>query len=235
MIENSNDVNDARIIKNIDDPAEKQDAFRQEAARYDEYAERFFKPIYPFVAGKALERTGINSGNLLDVGCSGGYLGIAVMELGDFYGTFFDINPEALKFAERRLRDHGFRGETVSGDVQNMPFPDDSFDLIVSRGSMPFWEDQRKSFQEITRVLAPGGKTYVGVGYGSSELREQSHAEMRKAQGVNVKKHNRPRNSCMYEENEPYKEIFEELGVKYTIFSSGEEGRWFMLEKQTSR
>ena len=49
-------------------------------------------------------------------------------------------------------------------DAESMPFEDNFADLIVSRGSMFFWNDQTKVFKEIYRVLKPNGMAYIGCG-----------------------------------------------------------------------
>jgi len=49
-----------------------------------------------------------------------------------------------------------------------MPFPDNSVDLVVSHGSIFFWDDQVKGLQEIYRVLRPGGRAMIGGGAGST-------------------------------------------------------------------
>jgi SAM-dependent methyltransferase len=48
-----------------------------------------------------------------------------------------------------------------------MPFPDNSVDLVVSRGSIFFWNDPVQGLKEVYRVLRPGGKAYIGGGAGS--------------------------------------------------------------------
>jgi ubiquinone/menaquinone biosynthesis C-methylase UbiE len=52
--------------------------------------------------------------------------------------------------------------------AEDMPFPSNSVDLVVSRGSIFFWTDPSKGLQEVYRVLRPGGKAYIGGGHGSS-------------------------------------------------------------------
>ena len=42
-----------------------------------------------------------------------------------------------------------------------MPFPQASFDAVFSSGSLHEWENPKKSFDEIDRVLKPGGRYIV--------------------------------------------------------------------------
>jgi ubiquinone/menaquinone biosynthesis C-methylase UbiE len=58
----------------------------------------------------------------------------------------------------------------VKSDVHATPFPDNSFDLIVSRGSVFFWNDLPGALREISRILKPGGIIFCGGGLGSAEI-----------------------------------------------------------------
>ncbi len=205
---------------------------REKAQSYDRIALEIFAPLYPFVAEKAITRSGIRSGQLLDIGCGGGYLGVAVMEQGQFRGTFLDVNEESLKIAARHLEERSMEGRMITGDVQAMPFEGSSFDLIVSRGSMPFWEDQERALREIWRVLKPEGRAYIGVGYGSSVLREQIRKKLKKKDGEKGGPRSRGKDTKMFPDNEPYEKILESMGAFYKIFDNDDEGRWFLFGKQ---
>ena len=205
---------------------------REKAEEYDRLALEIFAPLYPFVAEKAVSRTGIRSGHLLDAGCGGGYLGMAVMEKGMFRGTILDVNEESLRLAERHLKEKGLEGSVVVGDVQDLPFEEAAFDLIVSRGSMPFWEDQEKAFREIWRVLKPEGRAYIGVGYGSSGLREQIRQNLKLKDGERGGPRARGKDTKMYPDNAPYERILDELGAFYHSFDNDDEGRWFLFGRQ---
>ena len=51
--------------------------------------------------------------------------------------------------------------EAKLGSSENIPVDNDSADIVVSRFSLPYWEDQNSSFKEIYRVLKPGGKVIL--------------------------------------------------------------------------
>lgn len=77
----------------------------------------------------------------------------------EFFGkvkkvTGLDISPDMAKHAE------GCMDEIVFGPVEKMPFPDNSFDVVVCRQGLQFAELDR-AIPEIYRVLKPGGKTVL--------------------------------------------------------------------------
>lgn len=53
----------------------------------------------------------------------------------------------------------------VEGDAQKLPFPDDSADLIVSRGTLTFIPDIAQCLREVRRVLKPTGTAFLGGRY----------------------------------------------------------------------
>jgi ubiquinone/menaquinone biosynthesis C-methylase UbiE len=145
------------------------------AEEFDEIARNVFAPIYPVLAQQIIGRAHIARGTCLDLGSGGGMLGLAVAAISELAVTLYDISPEAVAIAGRRIKTAGWqeRVTAVTGDVHQMPFADGSFNLIISRGSLWFWEDHPMAFREIYRVLAPGGRAYLGGGFGTEELRRQ--------------------------------------------------------------
>jgi ubiquinone/menaquinone biosynthesis C-methylase UbiE len=78
-----------------------------------------------------------------------------------------DINPHFfpifLKAAE--AAGVGDRVSAIFADAQALPFRDNYADVVVSRGSFHFWEDKKKSFSEIYRVLKSDGIAFIGRGF----------------------------------------------------------------------
>jgi ubiquinone/menaquinone biosynthesis C-methylase UbiE len=144
-----------------------------DAKEFDKIASEIFAPIYPVIVSQIIARTGITKGRCLDIGTGGGHLGLAMAKRFDGEVVLLDLNPCALSLAKNRIQAKDLtRVTTVAADVRNMPFNDGAFNLIISRGSMHFWEDREKSMKEIWRVLAPGGAAYIGGGFGSIDLKE---------------------------------------------------------------
>lgn len=154
---------------------------RNSAVSMNEIARTVFAPIYPVIAQNAIAETGITKGVCLDLGSGPGTLGIAMAKAAaGLQVEAFDFREDAHGFAVENIAKEGLsdRIKTVTGDVHKMPYADGSIDLIVSRGSMFFWKDLAGAYKEIWRVLAPGGATYIGGGFGSLALREQVIREM---------------------------------------------------------
>ena len=147
---------------------------RDGAEHMNQIAKTVFAPVYPVIAKQIIERCRISRGRCLDVGSGPGSLGIALAQASDLTVTLLDSSVEMLALARENIREAGLsdRLSLLSGDVHNIPLPARSVDVAVSRGSIFFWEDLPRAFSEIHRVLAPGGKTYVGGGFGTAELRD---------------------------------------------------------------
>lgn len=153
----------------------------EKTAEFDQLARTVFAPVYPVVAGQILERSGLSEGLCLDLGCAGGYLGLAVAERSAFSVCLMDNDPAALKIARRNVKKRRLeeRVQPVLGKACRIPLASGSVHLAVSRGSMFFWEKPAAAFQEIYRVLAPGGAAYIGGGFGSPRLKQKIDREMR--------------------------------------------------------
>jgi SAM-dependent methyltransferase len=53
--------------------------------------------------------------------------------------------------------------EWKQGTADELPFPDQSFDVVVSQFGLMFFPDRTKSLREMLRVLSPGGRLAVAV------------------------------------------------------------------------
>ena len=155
---------------------------RTDAREFDEIARTVFAPIYPVIARQAIEHCGITSGLCIDAGCGPGHLAIAASAISGFHVDALDSSSEMLACAEKNIRVSGMseRVKTVHGDVHALPYPDSSVDLVVSRGSVFFWEAPARAFAEIYRVLRPGGRTFIGGGFGTPALKAEIFEQMRK-------------------------------------------------------
>ena len=109
-------------------------------------------------------KSGITQGQALEVGPGPGYLGLEWLKYTQ--GTTLkglDISPDMIALAERNARLYGFsdRVEYVHSSGDKMPFEGNAFDAVFTNGSLHEWADPRCTFNEIWRVLKPGGKVFI--------------------------------------------------------------------------
>jgi len=85
---------------------------------------------------------------------------IAASRVGDEGSVVgLDISKGEVVHASKRAKIRGVEEKVtfVNGDMENVPLPDDSVDVVISNGAFCLAPDKEKAFQEIFRVLKPGG------------------------------------------------------------------------------
>lgn len=72
--------------------------------------------------------------------------------------TGLDMTEQMIRKAKENCIKLGFTNvEFVPGDIENMPFDDKLFDVVISNCVLNLVPDKTKAFKEIFRVLKPGG------------------------------------------------------------------------------
>lgn len=74
-----------------------------------------------------------------------------------------DLSDRAVRFTQARLRLHGATPRLAVSDVEHLPFPAESFDLVYSWGVLHHTPDTRGAVAEVWRVLRRGGTARVMV------------------------------------------------------------------------
>lgn len=107
---------------------------------------------------RIVERVGVRAGDrVLDVACGTGNAAIpAAVAGGDV--TALDLTPELFGPGRARARTAGVDLRWVEGDAEDLPFPDDSFDVVLSTFGCMFAPRHEAAAAEIARVLSPGGR-----------------------------------------------------------------------------
>lgn len=77
--------------------------------------------------------------------------------------TDFDLSAGHLEHARRNFRLRGLKGEFVHGDGENIPFPDNTFDVVYSNGVIHHTPDTAGVVRHMFRILKPGGKAIIMV------------------------------------------------------------------------
>jgi len=92
----------------------------------------------------------------LEVGCGRGTISSYFAENG-FRCTLLDSSAAVLETAKGAFAKNGHDAEFVHGDAMDIPFPECSFDVVVSIGLLEHFEDIGRAIEEQYRVLRPGG------------------------------------------------------------------------------
>lgn len=147
---------------------------------FDRIVREVFAPIYPVIAEQILIKCSITDGKCLDAGCGTGALGRAMAKISDMEMIFFDKSSQMLELAKGYASDEGITHKStfLEGDIHSIEIESNYLDLVISRGSSPFWDDWHKAYGEILRVLKEGGSAYIGGGFGTKELKESITAKM---------------------------------------------------------
>jgi arsenite methyltransferase len=101
---------------------------------------------------------------VLDLGCGAGTDSLVAAQMVGSSGSVvgIDMTPAMLAKARRAAAELGVtNADFVEGEVESLPFPDDSFDVVISNGVIDLVPDKDAVYSEIYRVLAPGGRIQI--------------------------------------------------------------------------
>ncbi|MFO0994628.1 MAG: methyltransferase domain-containing protein [Hyphomicrobiales bacterium] len=97
------------------------------------------------------------SHRVLDVAAGTGLFGRAVAHAVSSV-TAVDITPEMIEQGRKRTKEDGIRNiEWQFGSAEALPFPDESFDVVMSRYAIHHFADPQAVLDEMNRVCKPGG------------------------------------------------------------------------------
>ena len=104
------------------------------------------------------------AGSVLDIGCGGGYLEQDLLEKGlTVYAM--DLSMKMLRLAKDRARtiksDNG--PYLVAADLEQVPFPDNSFDTVICMGVLEYLVNYKTALKEMCRILKPNGNAVIST------------------------------------------------------------------------
>lgn len=123
------------------------------AADWANIQEQQCTPAYHAV----LEKGGVGTGTrVLDAGCGAGMALRLAADLGAVVSGI-DASQALLEVARSRLPDAAL----AHGDLEELPFEDNAFDVVTGFNSFQFAADPVAALQEARRVTKPGGRVFV--------------------------------------------------------------------------
>ncbi len=99
-------------------------------------------------------------GNVLDVGCASGWL---LSEIANRYPKFRFTGVDAYKKAINYGRNHYSNIQFLWGDAHRLPFPKNTFDLVLCVNVLEHVVDPEKIMGEIYKVLKTNGVVIIGM------------------------------------------------------------------------
>ncbi|MFH1353118.1 MAG: class I SAM-dependent methyltransferase [bacterium] len=127
---------------------------------YNHLVFRALSGFYEYFSGEV--KTPENS-KILDVGSGPGFLTCMLAEKNPSSEvTGIDYSRTEVSYAWRHRNRTGVMNcSFFQADAMNIPFAGSTFNTVVSMASLKHWPDARRGFEEIRRVLAPGGKALI--------------------------------------------------------------------------
>ena len=112
----------------------------------------------------------VNRKRVLDYGCGSGY-GTALISEHSLEVTGIDISSEAIEYAQSQYSAPNLKYMRIDpAEVAPLPFPDSSFDVVLSFQVIEHVQNVSAYLQEIDRVLVPGGKVIIATPDRSTRL-----------------------------------------------------------------
>lgn len=100
---------------------------------------------------------------VLDAGCGIGFW-LEQLALRGFHDvTGLDISSSALALTQKRMAMYGIKYELVEGNLEELPFLDESFAHVNCQGVVHHTPNPEVALAEIARVLRPGGTANISV------------------------------------------------------------------------
>jgi SAM-dependent methyltransferase len=107
---------------------------------------------------RIVRRAGVRAGeHVLDVACGTGNAAIRAAQAGARV-IGLDLTPELFEAGRREAAQSGVQLEWIEGDAEEVPFDDETFDVVLSTFGAMFAPRHAVAAHELARVLRPGGR-----------------------------------------------------------------------------
>ncbi|MPR33860.1 class I SAM-dependent methyltransferase [Salmonirosea aquatica] len=153
----------------LPDDAREQYLYDQAFLRYDRGVSWVFETLNhsdeaatrAFMIGLMDLKPGMTA---LEVGAGTGKDSALILEKVKPGGTavLSDLSPNMLKLAQDKLAVDDVNVHYFLGNGSYLPFADDTFDAVFHFGGINTFSERKKAFDELTRVVRPGGKVVIG-------------------------------------------------------------------------
>ena len=112
---------------------------------------RWIRSVIPFLEGPRLLEVSFGTGDLM----------AQYARIGDFQVSGIDYNRRMISLARGKMERLGITARLDRGNVESLPYPDESFDSVINTMAMTGYPDGRLALSEMVRVLKPGGRLLI--------------------------------------------------------------------------
>lgn len=112
---------------------------------------------------KWLLKVGNKSDKILDQGCGIGQYALSVYKFGFKKVVGLDFSEKLLKKAEQNAKNLKYEVKFVKGDIRNMPFNNNSFDVVISGGVIEHVPESEKTISELSRIIKKQGYLLIHI------------------------------------------------------------------------
>ncbi len=127
---------------------------------FDDLEQYHFEKLHHLL--RLVDFDGYGGRSVLDVGCGAG-IDLARFARGGALATGVDLAPSAIELARTNFTQQTLPGRFEVANAEELPFPDNSFDLVFAHGVVQYTPDPQRLVNECRRVLRPGGEAIVQV------------------------------------------------------------------------
>jgi len=121
--------------------------------KFDELADSYSDNAVSYIRDKRLEKISKyikKEDRVLEIGCGSGNL-LKLLNSKNIYGL--DISPKMIEFCKKTIP----HGTFISGDAENLPYENNSFDKVIISEVLYYLPDIEKALKEANRVLKKEG------------------------------------------------------------------------------
>jgi len=141
------------------------EAFNRMASTYDN---SFYGKYTVRLHRSVINQINLGCNSALDLGCGTGQLLSRISKSGISLAGI-DIAPEMIAISRQKL---GEKADLRVGDVEKLPWENESFDVVLSTLSFHHYPDPMSVLKEATRVLKTGGRLIIGDVWLPAPLRQ---------------------------------------------------------------
>jgi ubiquinone/menaquinone biosynthesis C-methylase UbiE len=126
------------------------------------YARNTARDMPDFVALAQRMTAALPAGSgILEVAPGPGYLAVEIARRGAYQVVGLDISHTFVEIAARNAREANVQIDFRQGNAAAMPFPENTFDLILCRAAFKNFSQPVTALNEMHRVLKPGGQALI--------------------------------------------------------------------------